>query len=121
MKQLILITTLLVAMTTKLLAQESKAIEIKNLSNQTAKTSKETHQFEIVAKEDVDVNLKFDLKLEGNINVLVTDNQKNVVLSKAFKKSGQNYLAFAMQENEKYTIMLEGNKQSHLIVNLSEK
>ena len=115
MKLLILITAMLVAMTTKVLAQDKNAIEIKKSVAQN-----ETHQFEIVAHQNVDVNLKFDLKLEDKVNVVVTDNQNNVVLAKEYHKEGKNKLAFTMEENEKYTVMLNGEKQSNLIVSLSE-
>ncbi|WP_333601482.1 hypothetical protein [Flavobacterium sp.] len=120
MKQLILITAMLVAMTTKLLAQDKNALEIKNLSTQTTLAQPENHQFEIVANEAVDVNLKFNLKLEDEVNVLVTDKQNKVVLSKKYHKQGENKLAFTMEENEKYTVLLKGEKQSNLIVSLSE-
>ncbi len=120
MKQLILITAMLVAMTTKVLAQENKAIEIKNLPTKASAVHQETHQFEIVANEDVDVNLKFSLKTEDNVNVLIMDKKDKVVFSKRYHKQGENKLAFTMEENEKYTVMLNGEKQSNLIVNISE-
>jgi hypothetical protein len=119
MKQLILITALLVVMTTKLIAQEN-AIEIKNSPKQTSELKKENHQFEIVANEDVDVNLKFNLKLEDKVRVLVTNQQNKVVFSKVYLKQGNNKIAFTMVENEKYTIMLNGNKQSNMIVSVLE-
>jgi hypothetical protein len=119
MKQLILITAFLVVATTKLIAQEN-AIEIKNSPKQTSELQKENHQFEIVANEDVDVNLKFNLKLEDKVKVLVTNQQDKVVFSKVYRKQGNNKIAFSMEENEKYTIMLNGNKQSNMIVSISE-
>jgi hypothetical protein len=119
MKQLILITSLLVVMTTKLLAQEN-AIEIKNSQKPTSEIQKENHQFEIVANENVDVNLKFNLKLEDKVKVLVTNQQDQVVFSKVYRKKGNNKIAFSMEENEKYTILLHGNKQSNMIVSVSE-
>jgi hypothetical protein len=115
MKQLILITAMLVAMTTKLLAQDKNAIEIKN-----SVTQKESNQFDIVANEDVDVNLKFNLKLDDKIKVLVTNEQNQVVFTKEYSKQGENKLDFTMTENEKYTVLLNGTQQSNLTVQLSE-
>jgi hypothetical protein len=128
MKNLLLITVFLVAITTKLIAQEKGAIEIKGLEkhsfgtikNDESVNKKENHQFEIVANEDVDVNLKFNLKTEDNVNVLVRNKKNKVVFSKKFKKEGENRIAFAMEENEKYTVSLAGNNQSSMIVNVSE-
>jgi hypothetical protein len=120
MKQLILITAMLVAMTTKLLAQDKNAIEIKKAHNQSSVTQQETHQFEIVAKEAVDVNLKISLKTEDNLNVVVTDKKDNIILTKQFKKEGDNRLVFTMEENEKYTVVLNGNIQSNLVVSVAE-
>ncbi|MGL2964337.1 hypothetical protein ACSVH2_11010 [Flavobacterium sp. RSB2_4_14] len=119
MKQLILITAFLVVAATKLVAQEN-AIEIKNSQKVTSELQKESHQFEIVAKEDVDVNLKFNLKLDDNVKVLVRNEQDKVVFSKVYRKQGNNKIAFSMVENEKYTIMLNGNRQSNMIVSISE-
>jgi len=107
MNKLLLITVLLVAATTKLLAQDG-AIEIKRqasfgtVKNDDAKS--ENHQFEIVANENVDVNLKFNLKTDDNVNVLVTDKKDKVVFSKEFQKSGENRISFTMEEDEKYTV-----------------
>ncbi|MEO5776062.1 MAG: hypothetical protein ABIQ27_04105 [Flavobacterium sp.] len=126
MKNLLLITVFIVVATTKLLAQEKGAIEIKGLEKQSFRKNdeninkKENHQFEIVANENVDVNLKFSLKAEGIVNVLVTDRKDKVIFSKEFQKDGENRIAFAMEENEKYTIRLVGNNQSNLVVNVSE-
>ena len=53
MKKLLLITVLLVLAATKLMAQNNDAIEIKK---------NETNQFKIVANEEVDINLKFNLQ-----------------------------------------------------------
>jgi hypothetical protein len=115
MKQLILITAMLVAMTTQLLAQDKNAIEIKNSVKQ-----KESNQFEIVANEDVDVNLKFNLKLEDKIKVLVTNEQNEVVFAKVYHKQGENRLVFTMTEKEKYTVLLNGSEYSNLTVHLAE-
>ncbi|HNP33744.1 MAG TPA: hypothetical protein PKN96_10670 [Flavobacterium sp.] len=120
MKQLILIAAALLAMTIKLVAQENKGIEVNHFQQQSTKLQKENHQFEIVAHEDVDVNLKFSLKTEDNINILVTDKRNNTILSQKFKKAGQNKLTFTMEENEKYLVKLIGEKQSNLIVQVSE-
>ncbi len=120
MKNLILIAGMLLAMTVKLVAQENKGIEVKNFQMQNTGLQKENHQFEIVANEDVDVNLKFSLKTEDSIDVVVTDKSNNTVLTEKFKKSGQNKLTFTMEENEKYLVKLIGEKQSNLIVQVSE-
>ena len=120
MKQLILIAAMLMSMTAKLVAQENKGIEVKNFQNQTNELQKENHQFEIVANENVDVNLKFGLKTDDNINIIVTDKRNNTILSEKFKKAGQNKLSFTMEENEKYLVKLIGEKQSNLIVQVSE-
>lgn len=120
MKQLILIAGMLLAMTAKLVAQENKGIEVKDFQELNTGLQKENHQFEIVAHEDVDVNLKFSLKTEDNVNIIITDKRNNTVLSEKFKKAGQNKLTFTMEENEKYLVKLIGEKQSNLIVQVSE-
>ena len=124
MKNLLLITVFIVALTTKLMAQDQGAIRINHLQQKSVgiKTSalKENHQFEIVAKEEVDVNLKFSLRTEDNINIVVMDQDDKVILTKKFRKKGDNRLAFTMNENEKYIVKLAGEKQTNLIVNVSE-
>jgi alpha-glucosidase (family GH31 glycosyl hydrolase) len=120
MKQLILITGMLLAMTVKLVAQENKGIEVKGFQTQNTELQKENHQFEIVAHEEVDVNLNFTLKTEDNINIIVTDKKNKTILTDKFKKAGQNKLSFTMEENEKYLVKLIGEKQSNLIVQVSE-
>nr|WP_294775145.1 hypothetical protein [uncultured Flavobacterium sp.] len=124
MKNLLLITVFIVAMTTKLMAQDQGAIRINHLPQKSqgtkASLQKENHQFEIVAKEEVDVNLRFSLKTEDNVKIVVTDQDDKVILSKKFRKKGDNRLAFTMNENEKYVVKLAGEKQSNLIVNVSE-
>ena len=128
MKNLLLIAVFIVVATTKLLAQEKGAIEIEGLEKQSFITmkndenisKKDNHQFEIVANEDVDINLKFKLKIEDEVNVLVTDKKDKVVFYKRFQKNGENKIAFTMEENEKCTIRLVGNNQSNLVVNVSE-
>lgn len=120
MKELIVIAGMLLAMTAKLVAQENKGIEVNHFQKQTTELQKENHQFEIVAHDNVDVNLKFSLKTEDNINVIVTDKRNNIVLSEKFKKAGQNKVSFTMEENENYLVKLIGEKQSNLIVQVSE-
>lgn len=119
MKQLILIAGMLLAMTAKVVAQDNKGIEVNHFQTQT-ELQKENHQFEIVAHDNVDVNLKFSLKTEDNIKVLVTDRRNNTILTEQFSKAGQNKLSFTMEENEKYLVKLIGEKQSNLIVQLNE-
>ncbi len=126
MKTVLLITVFLVAAATKLLAQEQGAIEIKGIEtfrtikNDKISIKRENHQFEIVAKEDLDINLNFRLKKEGNVNVLVTDTKDKVVFSKKFQKDGENKIAFVMEEDERYTVKLVGGNQPNLVLNVSE-
>lgn len=121
MKQLILIAGMLLAMTAKMVAQDSNTgIEVNRFQTQKSEAQKENHQFEIVAHDNVDVNLKFTLKTEDNLNVLVTDKRNNTILSQKFNKAGQNKLSFTMEENEKYLVKLIGEKQSNLIVQVTE-
>jgi hypothetical protein len=119
MKQLILLAGMLLAMTAKLVAQENNGIEVNHFQMQNSELQNENHQFEIVAHENVDVDLKFNLKTDDNINVIVTDKRNNIVHTEKFKKSGQNNLSFAMDENQKYLVSLNGEKQSNLIVQIS--
>lgn len=119
MKQLILIAGALLVITAKLVAQENKGVEVNHFQKQT-ELQKENHQFEIVAHDNVDVNLKFSLKTEDNVNIIVTDKRNNTVYSEKIKKAGENKLTFTMEENEKYLVKLIGEKQSNLIVQVSE-
>jgi hypothetical protein len=127
MKTLILIAAFLVTTATKLIAQES-AIEIRGFENQSSGTitndkiapNQGNHQFEIVANETVNVNLKFNLKTEDNLNVVVKDKRDNVVFLKTFQKAGENRIEFTMEEDEKYIVTMVGNKESNLIVSVSE-
>lgn len=73
MKQLILITAFLVVAATKILAQEN-AIKIKKSQKPTAELQNENHQFEIVAEQDANINLK----LEDKVNAMVTKDQNKV-------------------------------------------
>lgn len=111
---------MVLAMSTKLLAQDKKGIEVNHFQTQQNEAQKENHQFEIVAHEDVDVNLKLFLKSNDSVNVTVTDKNNKTVLSEKFKKSGSNKLKFTMEENEAYLVKLIGEKQSNLIVQVSE-
>jgi hypothetical protein len=120
MKQLIVIAAMLMSFTAKLVAQENKGIEVNPFQMQKNELQKEHHQFEIVAHDNLDVNLKFSLKTDDNINVQITDKRNNIVLSEKFKKAGDNKLSFTMEENEKYFVKLIGEKQSNLIVQVSE-
>jgi len=120
MKQLILIAGMLLAMTVKLVAQNNKGIEVKSFQKENIELQKDPHQFEIVAHENVDVDLNFSLKTEDPINIVVTDKRNNTVYSKNFKKAGKNKLSFTMEENEKYVVKLNGEKQSNLIVQVSK-
>ncbi|UPT70344.1 MAG: hypothetical protein M0D53_14805 [Flavobacterium sp. JAD_PAG50586_2] len=48
------------------------------------------------------------------------DEENKTVLTEKIKKAGQNKLSFTMEENEKYLVKLIGEKQSNLIVQVSE-
>lgn len=120
MKQLILIAAMILGTIAKSTAQDNKGIEVKSFQTSNNGVQKENHQFEIVAHEDVDVNLNFSLKSEDNLNVIVKDKRNNTVLKRKFKKAGQNKLSFTMEQNEKYMVMLDGEKQSNLTVLLAE-
>jgi len=120
MKQLILIVGMILGLTAKLVAQDNKGIEVKGFQTHETGLQKENHQSEIVAHEDIEVNLKFSLKTEDNLNITVTDKKNNTILTQKFKKSGANKLNFTMEENEKYLVKIIGDKQSNLIVQLSD-
>jgi len=128
MKQSILISAFLVVSATKMIAQEPKAIEIKNVENKSISdngpnsktTTRQNHEFSIVAHEDLDVNLKFFLKEEDKVNVVVTDSKKNVVLTEEYHKKGNNKIAFTINEDEQYTVKLSGEKRSNLVVYTKE-
>lgn len=119
MKQLIVITAMLLGLTAKLVAQ-NKSIEVINQTEKSKVLQNELHQFEIVANENVEVNVNVNLKKEDNINVIVTNKKNQIVYTDTFKKSGQNKLRFDMEENEKYTVKLNGEQQSNLIVEVTE-
>lgn len=119
MKQVIVITAMLLAMTVKLLAQ-NKGVEVINPTQKSSTLQNELHQFEIVANENVEINVNITLKKEDNINVIVTNNRNQIVFRDTIKKSGQNKLRFEMEEDEKYTVQLNGAQQSNLIVEVSE-
>jgi DNA repair protein RadC len=109
MKKLLLITVLLVVATTKSVAQVKNAIEIKNLEQEFSK--KERNEFKIVAHEEVDVNLKFQLKKEEAFNVLILDRQNRIVFSREYYTEGENKIAFTMDQDEQYTVKLSNPKQ----------
>ncbi len=124
MKHLLLITVFGLALATQSMAQSQKAIKINYLQKESLAAQsfkdKEQHRFEILANEDLDVNLKFSLKKEDNINIVVTDDKDRVVLTKKLRKKGENSLAFSMSQNEKYIVKLDGEKKSNLTVCLTE-
>jgi hypothetical protein len=109
MKKLLLITVLLVVATTKSVAQIKNAIEIKNLEQEFSK--KERNEFKIVAHEEVEVNLKFELKKEDAFNVLILDRQNRIVFSREYYTEGENKIAFTMDQDEQYTVKLSNPKQ----------
>lgn len=108
MNKLILIAALLIAAVTSSMAQVKNAIEIKNL--ETELSTKENNTFKIVAHEEVDVNLKFNLKKEDSFNVLILDQNKNIVFSKEYYTEGENKIAFTMDEEQQYTVKLSNPK-----------
>lgn len=126
MKQLILMLSLLVVVSTKINAQEQNVIEIKKLQNKTLVGNEnesiinENHEFSIIAKEELDINLKFFLKIDDNVNVLVTDEENTIVLSKQYRKKGKNTIDFNMHKGEYYYVKLSGEIKSNLIVQLDE-
>lgn len=107
-------------MASKSSAQQNKGIEVKNFQTEKNELQSENHQFEIVAHEDVDVNLKFSLKAEDNINIIVKDQRNKIILTEKFQKAGENKLKFNMEENETYMVELNGEKQSNLVLMLSQ-
>ncbi|WPR71177.1 hypothetical protein SLW70_14710 [Flavobacterium sp. NG2] len=105
MKKLLLITVLLVVVTTKIMAQE--VIEIK---------PNENTQFNIVAKERMDINLKFKVEPKDEYNVLVLDNRNKTVLSKKHLKEGENKISFTMDEGEQYLVKFNSITPIKLVV-----
>lgn len=106
MKKILLITVLLVAITTKLSAQEKKIIEIKKIEN---------NQFKIAAKEEMNINLRFNLDLENNFKVLIFDRQMNKVSSRKKFKKGENKIAFTIEEGELYTVNFIGTSSINIV------
>jgi len=106
MKKLLLITVLLVAITTKLSAQENKFIEIKKIEN---------NQFKIAAKEEMNINLKFNLDPEDDYNVLVCDKRLNEVSSRKNHKNGEYKIGFTIEEGEQYTVKFIGTNPIKLV------
>lgn len=118
MKKSLLITVLLVVVATNVIAQ-TKAIEIKNQETEISK--KENNEFKIVAHEEVDVNLKFNLKKENAFNVLILDKLKNIVFSREYIKEGENKIEFTMEEEEQYIVKLSNpNQLTNVIVAIAE-
>ncbi len=106
MKKLLLITVLLVAITTKLSAQEKKIIEIKKIEN---------NQFKIAAKEEMNINLKFNLDLEDDYNVVIFDKDMNKVSSRKKLKNGENKIAFTIEEGDQYTVNFIGTSSIKIV------
>ena len=126
MKQLILMVTFLVVVSTKINAQEQNVIEIRKLQNKTLVRNEnesiinENHEFSIIAKEELDINLKFFLKIEDNVNVVVSNDENTIVLSKQYHKKGRNTVHFNMNKGEHYYVNLTGEIRSNLVVQLDE-
>jgi hypothetical protein len=118
MKHLLLITVFVVAMTTKLLAQDNTVIEIKK--NDIKSNTTENNQFKIVAHQALDVDLKFDLKKEETYDVIISNSRNKIVLSRENYKEGANKINFTMEEEEQYTVKLISKKPTNLIVCLKE-
>jgi len=118
MKQLLLITVLVVVMTTKLLAQNSKAIEVTGQTN--AQIKFKNNQFKIVAHENVDLNLKFDIKKEQKLNVIIQDRKNNIVYKRELQKEGENKIDFSMEENDQYLVKIEDTKPTNIVVFVTE-
>lgn len=96
----------MVAITTKLSAQEKKIIEIKKI---------EKNQFKIAAKEEMNINLKFNLELEDDYNVLIFDKDMNKVSSRKKLKKGENKIAFTIEEGEQYTVNFIGTSSIKVV------
>ncbi len=107
MKNLLLITVLLIIAATKLMAQNNNAIEIKK---------NETNQFKILANKEVDINLKFNLQKEDAFNVVILGKGENIVFSKEYYKEGKNKVVFTIAEKEKYTVKFISMNQQNLIL-----
>jgi hypothetical protein len=118
MKQLILITVLLVTALAKLVAQEKNTIEIKDIYCKT--TPAEENQFKIVANEALDIKLKFDLKKEEQLNVLIFNKLNKIVFSRELFKEGENKFAFTIEENEQYTVKLITKSKASMLICLTE-
>jgi hypothetical protein len=114
MEKLLLITVLLVMTATKLIAQNKNAVEIKKLESYISKI--ENNQFKIIAHEEVDINLKFNLEKEDDFNVHILDKYKNIVFSKKYNKVGENKINFIMEEEEQYTVKFINTRQENLIL-----
>ncbi len=114
MKNLLLITVLLVLAGTKLIAQSKNAVEIKKLEN--IISTKENNQFKIIAHEEVDVNLKFNVEKEDDFKVHILDKNKNIIFSKKYNTAGGNKINFIMDEEELYTVEFTSKKQQNLIL-----
>ena len=118
MKKLLLITVLLVVGTAKLTAQHQNEIEIKN---ERLLSKNEKNQFQILANEDVDINLKFNLQKEDTFNVLILDRKDNIIFSKKYRKEGENKISFIMEEKELYTIKFNNTNHQNLVLNAFAK
>jgi hypothetical protein len=99
MKKLLLITVLLVAITTNLLAQKNSIIDIKKIEN---------NQLKISAKEEMNINLRFNLEQEDFCNVIISDKRMNDVSSVKNCKNGEYKIAFAIEEGEQYIVTFIG-------------
>ncbi|WP_310558762.1 hypothetical protein [Flavobacterium sp.] len=106
MRKLLFITVLLVAFTTKLSAQEKRIIDIKKIEN---------NQFKIAAKEEMNINLRFNLDSKDDYNVLIFDKQMNKVSSRKNFKKGENKIAFTIEEGEQYTLNFIGPNSIKLV------
>ncbi|WP_295337858.1 hypothetical protein [Flavobacterium sp.] len=122
MKHLLLITVMVFALCPLSSIHGQSAIEIKSLSGNASEVSSENHtnsQFEILANEDSEVDLKFSLKLEEDIIVSVKDQQNRLIVSKRIKKNDKKRLVFLMNQNERYVVNVTAAKQTNLMVHLS--
>ncbi|QBN19898.1 hypothetical protein [Flavobacterium nackdongense] len=106
MKKLLLITVLLVAITTKGSAQDHTIIDI---------TKNENNQFEITAKSDMNIHLKFNLESQDVCSVSVCDKRMNEVPLKKKYKKGEYKIAFTIEEGEQYIVRFSGVDPIRLI------
>lgn len=127
MKHLFLVTALLVASLYEATAQKNKKVDIISFNSQQSGTVEKVkndtingYQFTLRANEETDINLKFILKKEGKLTVMVHDKMGKLLHKKRYTKSGVNALPLDMQENEEFIVSLTDGCNSEMVVSLLE-